>query len=191
MTEQEEQWICNRFCIKLEHSSPDTIQMIQKASSYGKLVTGSFIATMRLLMHQVLCRVFGSTSNHPGDSVLLQPRIGALQPRAFPKIKITFEREEISDHQWDAGEYDRAADGSWENWVPTWKGTEASLSYVQYFLYLVSSSISVSIFLITWLDTFLTDLINTYKFIYINAYLNFLNMFSYNFILILLSLTQF
>ena len=41
---------------------------------------------------------FGET-NHPGDSAPLQSRIGALQLLAFPKTKITFEREEISDHQ--------------------------------------------------------------------------------------------
>ena len=43
--------------------------------------------------------------------------------------------------------------------MSTFKGTEASLFYVQFFLYLVSFSISVSIFHITWLDTFWTDLI--------------------------------
>ena len=36
----------------------------------------------------------------------------------------------------------------------TLEGTEASLSFVQCFLYLVSSSINVSVFHITWLDTF-------------------------------------
>ena len=35
MTEQIEQWICIRFCIKLEHSSMETIQMIQKAEAVG------------------------------------------------------------------------------------------------------------------------------------------------------------
>ena len=39
------------------------------------------------------------------------------------------------------------------------KGTEVSLSYVQCFLYLVSSSVNVSVFHITWMDTFWTDLI--------------------------------
>ena len=59
--------------------------------------------------------------------------------------------------------YDRAADGDWENCVwsqgATLKGTEASLSYVQCFLYIVLSSVNVSIFHITWLDAFWTDLI--------------------------------
>ena len=47
----------------------------------------------------------------------------------------------------------------WGPTVPTMKGTEVSLSYVQCFLYLLSSSINVSIFHVTWMDTFGTDLI--------------------------------
>ena len=42
----------------------------------------------------------------------------------------------------------------WGPKVPTLKGTEASLSYVQWFLYLVSFSINVPIFLIACLDNF-------------------------------------
>ena len=41
--------------------------------------------------------------------------------------------------------------------MPTLKGTEASLSYVQCFWYLVFSSINASIFHIAWLDTFWRD----------------------------------
>ena len=46
----------------------------------------------------------------------------------------------------------------WGPKVPTLKRTEAPSSCVQWFLYLVSSSINVSIFHITWLDTFWTDI---------------------------------
>ena len=35
MTEQVEQQICIKLCIKLEHSSTETIQMIQKAAAMG------------------------------------------------------------------------------------------------------------------------------------------------------------
>ena len=81
-----------------------------------------------------LMQFFGETSNLPGNSVPLQPRFGALWLLAFPKTKITFEREEISDCQWDSGKYGRAADGDWGTVggprVPTLKGTEASLSCV-------------------------------------------------------------
>ena len=68
MIEWVEQWICNRFCIKLEYSSAEIICMLQKACSYGQLATGSFIMTTRPLTHHVLCRVFSETSNHPDDS---------------------------------------------------------------------------------------------------------------------------
>ena len=35
MTEQAEQQICIKFCIKAEHSCVETIWMIQKATSMG------------------------------------------------------------------------------------------------------------------------------------------------------------
>ena len=35
MTEGVEQLICIRFCVKLEHSSMETIWMIQKAAAVG------------------------------------------------------------------------------------------------------------------------------------------------------------
>ena len=61
--------------------------------------------------------IFGETSNHPGELALLQSRWGTLWLLTFPKIKITFEREEILDHWWDSGKYDRAANDNWENCV--------------------------------------------------------------------------
>ena len=85
-----------KFCIKLEHSSVDDSDDLE-GCSYGQLVIGSFIMTTCLLMYHVLCRGFGKTSNHPGDSAPLQPRFGTLLFLAFPKNNITFEREEISD----------------------------------------------------------------------------------------------
>ena len=63
-----------------------------------------------------LMRFFGETSNHPGDSAPLQPRINTLRLLTFPKTKIIFERE-ISDHGWRSGKHDGAADGDWENCV--------------------------------------------------------------------------
>ena len=48
----------------------------------------------------------------------------------------------------------------WGPRVPTLKGTEVSLSYIQCFLYLISSSINVSTFHNTWMDTFWTDDVN-------------------------------
>ena len=66
-------------------------------------------------MHHVSCRdFFSKTSNHPGDSA---PSIAGLQLLAFPKTKITFEREEISDRWWDSEKYHGTANGNWENCV--------------------------------------------------------------------------
>ena len=112
MTEWVEQRICIKFCVKLEHPSAETIRMIQKAAamSYWGLAASSRQYTHSCITSHA--EFFAKTSNHPGDSVPLQPRFGALQLLAFPKTKISFEKEEISDHQWDSGKYDRAADGN-------------------------------------------------------------------------------
>ena len=117
MTEQVEQRIYIRFCIKLEPSSTETIWMIQKAAAMGNwwLAASSQQHTRSCITSHA--EFFGKTSNHPGDSAPLQPRFGALQLPAFPKTKITFEREEISDCPWGSGKYDGAADGEWENCV--------------------------------------------------------------------------
>ena len=139
------------------------MQYNENSHSFGQLVIGSFIMTTHLLLPHISCRVFWWNIQSPRWLSPLQPRFAALWLLAFPKTKITFEREEVSDCQWDSGKYDRAADGDWENCVRSQgaylKGTEASLSFVQCSLYLVSSSINVSIFHITWLNTFWTDLI--------------------------------
>ena len=100
-------------------------------------------------------RFFCKTSNHPGDSVPLQPRFGTLRLLAFHRTKITFEREKISDHRWDSGKYDRAAEGNWENCVRSqgayFEGDWGSSSYVQCFFN--------EHFYSVWLDTFWTDLV--------------------------------
>ena len=116
ITEQIEQQICIKFCINLEHSSTEAIWMIQKAPAMGSwwLAASSQQQTCSCI---VFFRVFGETSNHPGDSVPLQPRFGVLLLLAFSKTKITFERKEISDLQCDSGKYKGTADGNWENCV--------------------------------------------------------------------------
>ena len=113
MTEQVEQWICIRFCVKLEHSSVKIVWMIQKVTAMGNWWLA---ASSRQPIHScITCHAefFGDTSNHLGDSALLQPRFGVLWLLVFPKTKITFERKEISDCQWDSGKYNGA--GDWEN----------------------------------------------------------------------------
>ena len=117
VTEWVEQPTYIKFCIKLEHSSAETIWMIQKATAMGNwwLAASSWQCAFLCIVHCAEC--FGKTSNHPGDSAPLQPRSGALRLLDFPKVEITFEKEEISDCWWVSGKYDREADGDWENYV--------------------------------------------------------------------------
>ena len=103
--------------IKPEYSSAETVLMIQKATAMGNwwlAVSYPQYIHSCIMSH---AEFFGKTSNHPGDSGPLQPRFGALWLLAFPKTKITFEREGTSDHRWDSEKYNRAADGDWENCV--------------------------------------------------------------------------
>ena len=162
MTEQVELWICIKFCIKLEHSSVETIGMIQKDEAMGNwwLAASSQKRTCSCITSHA---GFGETSNHPGDSSSLHPRFGALQLLAFPKTKITCEKEELSDHQWDSRKDDGGVDGDWENCVRSqgayFEGEWGIIALCTMFLVYCTSSIKVPIFHITWLETSWTDLI--------------------------------
>ena len=117
ITEQIVQKICIKFCIKFEHSSMETIWVIQKATAVGNwwwAASSQQCACSCTMSHTEL---FGETSNDSGDSDPLQSRFGALWLLAFSKTKITSEREEISDHQWYSGKYNGAADGNRGNYV--------------------------------------------------------------------------
>ena len=136
----------------------------ENSCSYGQLHHGN------MPTYASHAEVFGETSNHPLDSVPLQPRFGLLAQKfynfwLFPKLKSPLKGkrfqtiDEIQENmKGQLMETGRTARGPK---LPTLKGTEASLSYVQCFLYLVSSSINVFIFHITWLDTFWRDLVST------------------------------
>ena len=107
---------------------------------------------------------FGETSNHPGDSVPLQPRFGALWPLAFPKTIIPLK-----------GKRFQTADEVQENTMRklmvtgrTVRGTPQGVYFkgewcviVLCTKFLVSSSVNVSIFHITGLATFWIGLIGS------------------------------
>ena len=117
MTEWVEQWICIKVCVQRKHSSTETIGMIQKATAMGNgwLAASSRQRTRSCIMS---CTVFLWNIKSLRWLSPLQSRFGALWLLAFPKIKITFEREEISDLKfWDSGKHDRVTDGNWENCV--------------------------------------------------------------------------
>ena len=109
---------------------------------YGQLVVGNFITTHPLMCH-VSCRVLWWNIKSPRWLSPLQPRFGALWLLAFPQTIITFEREEISDHRWDSGKYDQAADRLGELCeVPRcllWRGLRhhCAMYNVSYILYLL------------------------------------------------------
>ena len=136
-TEWVEQQICIEFCVKLKHS----LNIPQKATDMGNwwLAASSWQCACPCITSHA--EFFGKTSNHPGDLAPLKHRFGTVQLLVFPKTKTTFEREEISDRWWGSGKYDGQlmAIGRtlWGPKVPTLKGTEASLSYVRCFLYLL------------------------------------------------------
>ena len=112
MTEQVEQRICIKFCMKLEHYSTETIWMIQKATAMGNW----WLAALSR-QHAHSCRVFWWNIK---SSSWLSPLIAQIWhpvTSVFSKTKITFEKEEISEHRWDSGKCDGAADGDWEKCV--------------------------------------------------------------------------
>ena len=128
--------------------------------SYEQLVIGNTNTTTHLLMYKVLCRVFWRNIKLPR---WLSTGLVHCNFWLFLKLKSPLKGKRIQTideilENW-MGQLMAVGRPVWGPKVPTLKGTEASLSCVQCFLYLVSSSINVSIFPIIWLDTFWTDLI--------------------------------
>ena len=169
MTERVEQWICIRFCVKLEHA-------VVKQSGCFRWPQLWATDDWKLPCNKVpahashLVQSFGAKHQITQVTQIwaLKTRFGALQLLAFPKSPLKGKRfqtvNEIQENR--TGQLMTIGRTVWGPKVPTLKGTEASLSYIQCFLYLVSSSINVSIFHITWLDTFWTELfISTFFFI--------------------------
>ena len=87
MTEWVEQRLCTKFCIKLEHSSAETIQMIQKAAGTGDwwLAASSRQRTCSCTMSHA--EFSGETSNHPSDSAPYSPDLVPCHFWLFLKLK--------------------------------------------------------------------------------------------------------
>ena len=153
----------------------------KNSCSYGQQVIGSFTMTTYLFIHHISCRVFGKTSNHPGDSAPFTAQIWSPETSGSSKTKITFEREEISDPLWDSRKYDGATYGYsnkgfcrvfWTveeilrelcevpRWL-LWRGLRHHCPVHNIFC--IFPSRNVSSFHITWLDTFWTELCLVFK----------------------------
>ena len=158
MTERVEQQICIKFCSKLEYSSAETIWMIQKATAMGNWWLAASSQQCACSCITFCAEVFCETSNHPGDSAPYSPDLAPCDFWLFWKLKSPLKGkrfqtiDEIQENR--TGHLMATGRTVWGPKVPTLKGTEESLSYVQCLLYLTSSSINVSIFHIMWLDTF-------------------------------------
>ena len=131
--------------------------------SYGQLVIGSFIMTIWPLMHHVSCRIFWWNIKLLRLLNPLQPRFDTLLLLALSKTKITFERKEISDHWWDSGKYNGAADDNWENYLRSqgayFEGDWSVIVLCTMFLVSCVLFNKCLYFHVTCLDTFRTDLV--------------------------------
>ena len=132
--------------------------------SYGQLLIGSFTTTTYPSIHTSRL-VQSSLVKHQITQVVQPPYNPDLVPCdfwLFPKLKPPLKKKRfhtIDEIQENTTGQLIAMRTGWDPEVPALKGTEASLSCVQCFLCLVSSSMNVSIFHSTWLDTFWTNLI--------------------------------
>ena len=141
----------------------ETIRMIQKAAAMGnwRLAASSEQCTCSCITPRAV--FWQNVKTHRWPSPSYSPYLMPCNFWLFPKLKSPLKGkrfqtiDEIQENK--TGQLMVIGRIVWGPKVPTLKGTEVSLSYVWYFLYFVSSSIDVSIFHITWLDIFWTDLI--------------------------------
>ena len=170
MSEWVEQRICIKFCIKLEHSSTETTGWFRRPKLWAigdwHLCHNSVPAHASHLVQGFLAKHQITQVTQPHYSPDLVPWNFWL----FPKLKslLKGKRFQIIDEIQEntVGQLMVIERTVWGPKVPSLMGTEVSLSYVQCFLYFVSSSINVSVFLITWLDTFWTYT-HTHTYVYI------------------------
>ena len=113
--------------------------------------------------HSCITSHAGFLAKHEITQVTQPPYSPDLVPchLTFPKTKITFEREEISDCWWDSGKDDRAVDGDWENCVRSqgayFEGDWGVIVLCTMFL-ISCIFFSKCLFFSVWLDTFWTEL---------------------------------
>ena len=135
MTEWAEQWICMKFCVMLEHSSAETMRMIQKAVAMGNWWLA---ALSRQCAHSCI--------TPPAEFFFwwkktYSPDLALCNFWLFPNLKSPlkgkrFQTFDEVQENW-IGQLMAIGRSVWGLKVSTLKGTEASLSYVQCFLYLL------------------------------------------------------
>ena len=172
ITKQVEQWICITFCIKLEHSLWKLFRWFGRPQLW---VIGSFITTTCPLMHHISCSFLVKHQITQVIQPLYSPYLVPYNFWIFPKWKSPLKGkrfqsiDEIQENM--MGQLIATGTTVLGPKLATLKGTEASLSYVQCFFYLVSSSINISILYITWLDTSWTSYICVCVYTHIYTYI--------------------
>ena len=130
------------------------MQYSENGHSYGQLLIGSFITTMHL--SHVPCSFLVKYQITQVTQPHYSPDLVPCDLWLFQKLKSPFKGKKRFHQQWDSEKYNRTADGDsnkgfcsvlnsgrdtertvWGPKLPTLKGTEASLFYVQCFLYVL------------------------------------------------------
>ena len=127
MTERVKQWIHIKFCLKLEHSSAEPIQMIQKAAAMGNwwLAASSWQCACSCFTSHA--EFYGDISNHPGDLAPILPRSGTQDFWLSQKTKSPLKRKrfqtfnEIQENM--MGQLMAIGKTVWGLKVPSLKGT--------------------------------------------------------------------
>ena len=142
MTEQVEQWIWIKFCVKFEYSSVETIGMIQKATAIGNwwLAALSGQHACSCIMSHAYFLVKHQITQVTQPPTPYSPDLASCDFWLFPKLKSPLKENQF----WIVDKIQENTMGQlmaigrtvWGPKVPTLKGTEASLSCIQYFLYL-------------------------------------------------------
>ena len=126
MTEWVGQWICMKFCIKLEHFSTETVQVIQKASAMGSwwlaASSGEWACSCITSHAEFLAKYQITQVNQPHYSQDLAPCDFWL----FPKLKSPLKGnriQNISEIQEDTMEQLMVIGGTmWGPKVLLWRG---------------------------------------------------------------------
>ena len=146
------------LCTKLEHSSVETVCMYQKAAAMGtwRLAAASWQRACSCITS--CAEFFGETSNHSGDSAPYSPDLVPCNFWLFPKLKSPLKGkrfqtiDEIQENT--TGQLMAIGRTVWGPEVPTLKGSEVSLSYVQGFLCLyLLQSMSLFFILRGWIPS--------------------------------------
>ena len=137
MTEQIEQEVCIKFYIKLEHSSVETIQIIQKSSAVGNW----WLAASSQHIHSCITSGAEFLAKHQITQVtqpLYSPDLAPSDFWLFPKLKspLKGKRFQIIDEIQKnmMGQFISIGRTVWGPKVPTLKRTNVSFSYVQCYL---------------------------------------------------------